>query len=197
MTSALRVPVPYAISLDQARHDENPDWTRAETLADAGPGPDAEAFAREAQRLVARALAELPPRARYVLVRRHGFAGQEPLTLDEIGKALGLSRERIRQIQDQYQPILRALIRHYCGDGPRPRIPRIGGERITREELNRRVREARWGKRPETPVCPRCGGEGRRRKNGKLDYCLPCRRAVDRKNYRSRQQARAAVEAQG
>jgi RNA polymerase primary sigma factor len=46
-----------------------------------------------------RALASLPERTRRILVLRYGLAGQEPRSLDEIGRSLGLSGQRIHQIE--------------------------------------------------------------------------------------------------
>ncbi|GIU95052.1 MAG: RNA polymerase sigma factor SigA [Gaiellaceae bacterium] len=45
------------------------------------------------------ALAALPERERSVVVMRYGLAGSEPQTLEEIGRRLGLTRERVRQIE--------------------------------------------------------------------------------------------------
>jgi RNA polymerase primary sigma factor len=46
-----------------------------------------------------RALAALPQREREVVAMRYGLAGAEPQTLEEIGRRLGLTRERVRQIE--------------------------------------------------------------------------------------------------
>jgi RNA polymerase primary sigma factor len=46
-----------------------------------------------------RGLEQLSPRHRIVLERRYGMDGREPRTLDEIGRELGLTRERIRQLE--------------------------------------------------------------------------------------------------
>ncbi len=45
------------------------------------------------------ALQALPDRERMVLVLRYGLLDEEPKTLEEIGKRLGLTRERVRQIE--------------------------------------------------------------------------------------------------
>src|SRR4249919_533251 len=45
------------------------------------------------------ALAALPQREREVIVMRYGLTGAEPQTLEEIGRRLGLTRERVRQIE--------------------------------------------------------------------------------------------------
>jgi RNA polymerase primary sigma factor len=45
------------------------------------------------------ALRALPDRERHVLVLRYGLLDEEPKTLEEIGRRLGLTRERVRQIE--------------------------------------------------------------------------------------------------
>jgi RNA polymerase primary sigma factor len=45
------------------------------------------------------AIERLPERTRYVLVRRYGLDGREPATLVELGYDMGISRERVRQLQ--------------------------------------------------------------------------------------------------
>jgi RNA polymerase primary sigma factor len=45
------------------------------------------------------ALLSLPDRERAVLVLRYGLDDSEPKTLEEIGRRLGLTRERVRQIE--------------------------------------------------------------------------------------------------
>lgn len=47
------------------------------------------------------ALGDLPSRERDVLQRRFGLSGERPQTLEEIGTQLNLSRERIRQIEQE------------------------------------------------------------------------------------------------
>jgi RNA polymerase sigma factor (sigma-70 family) len=44
-------------------------------------------------------VAGLPEREREVVSLHFGLAGEESLTLAEIGRRLGLSRERVRQIE--------------------------------------------------------------------------------------------------
>jgi RNA polymerase primary sigma factor len=45
-------------------------------------------------------LAALPERERRVLELRYGLSGDEPSTLEEVGQAVGVTRERIRQIEN-------------------------------------------------------------------------------------------------
>jgi RNA polymerase nonessential primary-like sigma factor len=51
------------------------------------------------RRLLEHELEELNPREREVLAGRYGLRGRDPLTLDALATALGLTRERVRQIQ--------------------------------------------------------------------------------------------------
>jgi RNA polymerase primary sigma factor len=48
---------------------------------------------------IMKALDALPLRERQVIELRYGLRGREPLTLEEVGRAFGLTRERIRQIE--------------------------------------------------------------------------------------------------
>lgn len=49
----------------------------------------------------------LPERHRYVLVRRYGLDDREPATLAELSEELGISRERVRQLQREAEGMLR------------------------------------------------------------------------------------------
>jgi len=55
-------------------------------------------------------LQELPEKHRAVLQRRFGLFGHEPDTLENVGKAVGLTRERVRQIQIEGLKQLRAIL---------------------------------------------------------------------------------------
>jgi RNA polymerase primary sigma factor len=46
-----------------------------------------------------RALERLKPRMRFVLALRFGLDGEKPRTLEEVGDALGITRERVRQLE--------------------------------------------------------------------------------------------------
>ena len=58
---------------------------------------------------VAAAVAQLEPRLRELLARRFGFEGHRPQTLDEIGTVLGVTRERVRQLETRALRELRAV----------------------------------------------------------------------------------------
>ncbi len=49
---------------------------------------------------VRRALDALPPREREVIEMRYGLTGHKARTLEEVGRAFGVTRERIRQIEN-------------------------------------------------------------------------------------------------
>ncbi len=55
-------------------------------------------------------LGEMSARERYVLVRRHGLEDREPATLAEVGDELGITRERVRQLQRNAERRLRTLM---------------------------------------------------------------------------------------
>ncbi|MGH3038638.1 MAG: sigma-70 family RNA polymerase sigma factor [Gaiellaceae bacterium] len=55
------------------------------------------------------ALAALPERQRRVIELRFGLHGGQPRTLDEVGRTLGVTRERIRQIEDTTLKTLASL----------------------------------------------------------------------------------------
>ena len=58
---------------------------------------------------LARALGALPARERGMISMRYGLDGEEPKTLEEVGRAFGLTRERIRQIETHTLRKLKAL----------------------------------------------------------------------------------------
>jgi RNA polymerase primary sigma factor len=71
-----------------------------ETLQDQNAGkPEDTLVADEEQTKVLELLNEIEPREADVLRSHYGLGGCKPMTLKQIGKQLGLTRERIRQIQ--------------------------------------------------------------------------------------------------
>jgi RNA polymerase primary sigma factor len=55
------------------------------------------------------ALARLAPRMRHVLSRRFGLDGEPPQTLEEVGVDLGITRERVRQLESRALRELRSV----------------------------------------------------------------------------------------
>ncbi len=58
---------------------------------------------------IQKALDALPERERQVIELRYGLRGHEPLTLEEVGRAFGVTRERIRQIENNTLKKLKGL----------------------------------------------------------------------------------------
>jgi RNA polymerase primary sigma factor len=54
------------------------------------------------------AIERLPERQRYVLVRRYGLDAQDAATLAELSDELGVSRERVRQLQREAERMLKS-----------------------------------------------------------------------------------------
>ena len=90
----------------------DPDRSIADVIADDN-ALDAETLLQQRRivQLVAEWVRQLPERARHVLARRYGLFGTEPGTLEEIAAELGLTRERIRQIQVEALDQLRQIIK--------------------------------------------------------------------------------------
>ena len=65
-----------------------------------------ETMRKEALRSI---LDSLSPREKRVLELRYGLNGEQPRTLDEVGRTFNVTRERIRQIENQSLKKLRAL----------------------------------------------------------------------------------------
>jgi RNA polymerase sigma factor (sigma-70 family) len=75
--------------------------------------------------LITVAASELPPQWRRIIVRRFGLDGGPALTLAAVGQSLGLSRERVRQIEQKAMTRLRERLedvwgRRRSGCGPAP-----------------------------------------------------------------------------
>ncbi len=88
------------VSLEKPVGDEDDselgDFVADDTVAE----PFEEASEHLQKEGVRRALASLPERERQVIELRYGLTGMEPLTLEEVGNTFGVTRERIRQIEN-------------------------------------------------------------------------------------------------
>jgi RNA polymerase primary sigma factor len=73
------------------------------------PAPEASADEALRKEVLMRVLAGLSHRERRVLELRYGLAGEHPRTLDEVGKTFNVTRERVRQIENQSLKKLQAM----------------------------------------------------------------------------------------
>jgi RNA polymerase primary sigma factor len=85
-------------SLDQPVGDQE-DAVFGDFVAGDEPLPEERVEGALRSQALAIALQALSERERQVLVLRYGLVDEEPKTLEEIGKRLGLTRERVRQIE--------------------------------------------------------------------------------------------------
>ncbi len=86
------------------------DLRHADLLADKGTSPLEEAIEEETTQSIQALLERMPERERIILAMRYGIGYPQECTLEEIGTALGLSRERIRQIEQLARQELRSLM---------------------------------------------------------------------------------------
>ena len=85
-------------SLDQPV-GETEDAVFGDFVAGDGPLPEEQVEISLRSQALKEALTALSDRERQVVVLRYGLADSEPKTLEEIGRRLGLTRERVRQIE--------------------------------------------------------------------------------------------------
>ncbi len=97
------------VSLEKPVGDED-ESEFGHFLTDANlPLPDEEAEITMRKETLRNILGTLSSRERQVLELRYGLDGQHPRTLDEVGRTFNVTRERIRQIENQSLKKLRAL----------------------------------------------------------------------------------------
>jgi RNA polymerase primary sigma factor len=116
----LRLPV-RQFSIDDPVEGNDNDF-HIDTLSDdESRSPDDVVFEASRTEDITAALDTLNARERDILTRYYGLEGSEPHTLEEIGRAYQLTRERVRQIRDRAILRLRnspqtALLHEYCAN---------------------------------------------------------------------------------
>ena len=97
--------------------DSDPGSSLLDMLADQqAESPENRVGHAELERLVHEWLERLPLRQRRVIERRFGLDHKEPATLEDVAVELGLTRERVRQIQQEaLQRLKRTLSAHGVG----------------------------------------------------------------------------------
>jgi RNA polymerase primary sigma factor len=97
---ALRDAARAVTSLDRPLGEED-DAAFGDLLPSEGPSPEDEVHVSLRTEALRSALEELPERERKVVELRYGIAGAEPTPLREIGRQLGITPERVRQIESR------------------------------------------------------------------------------------------------
>lgn len=104
-----------AMRLSPDATSDEPGSTYTDEAADPHDGPDARLSLDEETEELYRRLDRLDERERSILTLRYGLGGHEPLTLKEIGRRMGVTREWVRKIE------LRAIRKLY--DRPDDNVP--------------------------------------------------------------------------
>ena len=97
---ALRDAARTVTSLDRPLGEEE-DAEFGDLIPAEGPGPEDVVHISLRRQALRRALEELPERERTVVALRYGIDGGEPRPLREIGRQLGITPERVRQIESK------------------------------------------------------------------------------------------------
>jgi RNA polymerase nonessential primary-like sigma factor len=96
----------HPLSLEK-RVGENADTELQDLLIDNSVLPIERAERNELSQGVREAIEQLPATMREILVGRFGLDGGKPLSLTEVGSQLGMSRERVRQLQQRAYNLIR------------------------------------------------------------------------------------------
>jgi RNA polymerase primary sigma factor len=107
MLRAARRPLSLEMPTDDEGESELGDFIEDEGVT----APDEEVTSAMLQELLQEMLQDLPPRAVRILQLRYGLVDGETYTLEEVGKKLGVTRERVRQIEAQALSRLRHPMR--------------------------------------------------------------------------------------
>jgi RNA polymerase primary sigma factor len=97
------------VSLEKPVGDEEESEFGHFLTDDSAPLPEEEAEVAMRKEALRAILDTLSQRERRVLELRYGLDGEQPRTLDEVGRTFNVTRERIRQIENQCLKKLRAL----------------------------------------------------------------------------------------
>ncbi len=100
------------VHLDRSLYDNEEDPAVSSLFETDEPPPETVAEEHEFVDTIDRCLEILDGREREIIRRYYGFDGCLPMTLEQIGQTLGLTRERIRQLRDRGL----AKLRHEHGD---------------------------------------------------------------------------------
>ena len=101
----------HTSSLDAPLENDS-EYSIIDAIADdQSPDPESLLHSRKLACLVSHWVEQLPQKQRHVLIRRYGLGEQEIGTLEDVAADLGLTRERVRQIQIEALSQLRRIIK--------------------------------------------------------------------------------------
>jgi RNA polymerase primary sigma factor len=104
----LKSAIPDATSLNRPLSSDEDSSELGDFIEDERESRVASEVVRELEtRRLMESVERLPERQRRVLVRRYGLDDEEPATLADLSEELGVSRERIRQLQREAEGMLR------------------------------------------------------------------------------------------
>jgi RNA polymerase primary sigma factor len=100
---------------------DDAEWSLSEMLADEGSRSPVDIILDNRRATaVMKALNSIDERASTVLRLRFGLDGNAPMTLKEIGAKIGLTRERVRQVEHEALQCINGAIRNQEEDSPVP-----------------------------------------------------------------------------
>jgi RNA polymerase sigma-32 factor len=106
------------LSVDQPANDEDGGATLLDVLSGTTQGPDQQVadaeFRREVSEKIRAFGATLKDKEQVIFTER--LLAEEPLTLQEIGDKYGISRERVRQLEERLKKRLRAYLEGEIAD---------------------------------------------------------------------------------
>ncbi|MBA2567671.1 MAG: sigma-70 family RNA polymerase sigma factor [Thermoleophilaceae bacterium] len=88
-------------SLDKPVGDSDGSGALGDLIAGEGPSPESEMLETVEERGIEDALVRLPADERKVVRLRFGLGGEQPAALSEAGRRLGISGERVRQLEQR------------------------------------------------------------------------------------------------
>ncbi|MDZ7798536.1 MAG: RNA polymerase sigma factor RpoD/SigA [Patescibacteria group bacterium] len=90
------------LSFDASYNNDSEENNLSELLEDENtPLPDKKTYRNSLSKDMEKVLKTLKEREKAIIIMYFGLGGQEPLTLEEIGRKMDLTRERIRQIKEK------------------------------------------------------------------------------------------------
>lgn len=103
----VQVLLPWINDRTSHKGDENGEYSEDEEISEMSmssripfPSPDEEIMSKSFSDSLMKIISQLPEREGKILRLYYGLDGMKPLTLEEVGDLMGLTRERIRQIRN-------------------------------------------------------------------------------------------------